>query len=51
MSELKQAAGQFSRISIHGVGAGDGTDEGDGEGTIVGEHSGGEPLGDKLNIG
>lgn len=51
MSELKQAAGQFSKMSMQGVGAGDGSDEGVGEGIIVGAHSGGEPSGERLNIG
>jgi hypothetical protein len=58
-SVLKQVAGQLFIISLHGVGAGDGTavgsgdgsDDGSGDGIAVGEHIGGEPSGDSLNIG
>mmetsp|Transcript_10232 Transcript_10232/g.24464 ORF Transcript_10232/g.24464 Transcript_10232/m.24464 type:complete len:103 (-) Transcript_10232:1166-1474(-) len=50
-SGLKHVAGQFSNISAQGVGAGDGSGDGNGDGIIVGEHSGGDPLGEWLNIG
>ena len=44
-------AGQFSRISAQRVGAGDGKDDGMGDGIAVGEHCGGAPSGDILNMG
>jgi len=50
-SELKQAAGHFSKTSIQGVGTGVGPPDGVGDGIIVGEHSGGDPSGERLNIG
>lgn len=58
-SVLKQVAGQLFIISLHGVGAedgtavgsGDGLNDGSGDGIVVGEHIGGDPSGDSLNIG
>ena len=44
-------AGQLSKISTQGVGAGDGPGDGTADGIIVGEHSGGDPSGEALNIG
>mmetsp|Transcript_10231 Transcript_10231/g.24453 ORF Transcript_10231/g.24453 Transcript_10231/m.24453 type:complete len:103 (-) Transcript_10231:1072-1380(-) len=50
-SRLKHVAGQFSKISKQGVGAADGSGDGNGDGITVGEHSGGDPSGERLNIG
>lgn len=50
-SGLKHVAGHFSKNSAHGVGAEDGSGDGTGDGIIVGEHSGGDPSGERLNIG